>query len=524
MPERILQQKIFPYDGSQDSTKHPSLISPLDIVDSDNIIFTTYSTKKIRPGITGAFDQRPSGNKHILGGVDFWRLGTQRVVYWDGQDIWAVNSEGIKDNIKGQATLPVDEAVTFEKFAGFLMIFFQDGNTLPKGWAMAGPIFDLNTPANGMPNAPFGRVFLNSLWVPDPSVPGRIIKSRTGDPTLMTGGDSLAIDLDVNDGDPSGITAIFPPFFGSLYVAKRFSIYKITPIVTSTGTIYSVAKITNGVGCNSHNAVVAAESSIIFPSDRGLHYLNSTDKFSEVETSFLSRNIQPPWVKEMNFNRSRYMTAVYDFDLNSYLLTFPKVGRNFPTDLWGFNIAVGKFYRWRDYNQTGIFRYIDFTSKKARTMVTSKEGDIGYIDNENFSDYGKKYTLWLRSGIIMPSGTPDERYNFKFIAPIFVPQTSGQMKLTYKTDAKWMETLIFDLTTQETGDLLGIDFILGESYLGGLPQLKLEKRTIGGYAMTYQWFIEFEPSEQPEINEDFELLGVLVDVDRVEKTIGEVTA
>jgi len=41
MPEALLQQKIYPYDGAYDATKHPLLISPKDVVDSQNIIYTT---------------------------------------------------------------------------------------------------------------------------------------------------------------------------------------------------------------------------------------------------------------------------------------------------------------------------------------------------------------------------------------------------------------------------------------------------------------------------------------------------
>ena len=102
----------------------------------------------------------------------------------------------------------------------------------------------------------------------------------------------------MSDGDPDGITAIFPHFFCSLCVAKRYSIYKITTIVDSLGnTNYSVAKISDGNGCISHKAAIAVEDVIIFTSDQGWHVLRNMNNIHGVETYFLSLQIQQNWVE-----------------------------------------------------------------------------------------------------------------------------------------------------------------------------------------------------------------------------------
>lgn len=524
MAEALPQQKLFPYDGQQDSTRHPLLISPTDIVDSDNIIYTTYSTKKKRPGITELFDSRPSGSSAIVSGVDFHRSGSQRIVVFDGTTLRAMTTDGVESNITGNFTLPTDEMCSFEKFSGYLMAFFSGGATVPKGWTMSGSIADISAT---IPNAPFGRVFLNSLWVPDPSVPGRLLKSQTGSATAFTGGDSETIDLDVNDGDPDGITAIFPPFFGNLYVSKRLAIYKISPVMLSDGSIaYSVAKIIDGLGCNAHNAAIMVESYIMFTSDRGIHALSSSDKISGVDTQFLSASIQPKWVSDTNFKRAKFMQAVYDVELNSYLLIFPAVSKNVPSDVWGYSIAANKWYRWRDYNQTAIFRYIDFNNKKLKTVVGSRAGDIGFIDTSVKKDYGVNYSLYIESGIIAPSGSPNDRYSFNSISPIFVPQNIGTFDLTYKIDGRTIATEEFSLTSESLGDELGDTFVTGESVLGGLPQVKMDTRNIGGYGSFYSLLFEHEATETSDDTfvEDFELLGALVDVSPVQKNTGEVSA
>lgn len=518
MPENVLQQRLYPYDGSQDSTRHPILISPTDITDSDNIIYTTYSTKKKRPGISEAWDTRPPGNLNIIGGVDYWRLGTQYVVYYDGYSLYAVSSSGVWTSISSGIPLPVNETVSFTRYNGLLITFFGGAATPPKKWTQTGVVSNLGT---DVPYAAFGRVWLNRLWVPDPSVPGRVAYSRTGDPTAFTGGDSGTIDLDVSDGDPDGITAIFPPFFGGLYVAKRLSIYKIEPVILSDGSIiFSQVKILDGIGCNSHNAVVAVESNIIFTSDRGIHLFQSTDKISGVETQFLSASIQPDWVGGVNFRRAKYMQAVYDTELNSYILIFPRAGRNYPTDVWGYSLAANKWYRWRDYNQTAIFRYIDFNNKKAKTMIGSNSGDFGFIDTSTNKDYGNQYSIYIESGIISPI-SPDEQFTFESITPIFVPQSSGEFTLKYKIDGRVVDTLTFDMTDDSLGDPLG-EFILGESYLGGVPNVKVDKRNIGGNGMFYQLIISHKATGSND--EGFELLGILTDIDNVSKATGVTVA
>src|SRR3990167_2038784 len=163
MPEALLQQKIYPYDGQQDSTRHPLLIDPKDVVDSDNIIYTTYSTKKKRPGVSPAFIVRPAGNQPIMGGVDFWRLGVQKIVFYQDGRIKTSNSLGQVEDITGSFILPKDETVTFVTFQGFLAIFFSGGTVSPKAYIGSGVIFELGA---GIPNAPFGRVWLNKLWIP----------------------------------------------------------------------------------------------------------------------------------------------------------------------------------------------------------------------------------------------------------------------------------------------------------------------------------------------------------------------
>ena len=548
MVDKLQQQKLYPYAGSEDLTKNPLLISPTDIIESDNIIYTTYSTKKKRPGLSQAFAKLAKMGRRVLGIKDFWRLGVQRVVVWDGQYLWSINPiTSDLTNITGDNKLPIDQTVSFEAFYGFLIIFFGGGQTPIKSWNQTGTIVDLiSTPTIQVPHpetyyvAPFGRLFLNRLVIPDPIYKGRMLLSATNDPQDFEGADATAVDCGINDGDPVGPAAIFPEYYGNLYIGKWLSIWQISPITLDDGSIFfKPVKITGGVGCISHNGVAAVENDIFFPSHRGVHSLISTRKFAQFETDFKSLKIQNLWTKNVNFKRSQYIQSIYDIASNAVLWIYPSSSYNYPTEVLGYsmvsesvlkvstaameaaevNKATIKWFRWQSYNQTAIASYVDPNTKTLTTLVGDGAGNLSIIDPEAKTDLGKPINIFLQSGIICASGAPDDTFEFDFIMPIFVPQTSGTFRIMMKVDGKVTNDLTFSMKDDSISALLGSTFVMGQSYLGGTPIVKFDKRRIGGNGMTYQLFITHEQAENEDPC-DFELLGVMMDIDMISKTTG----
>lgn len=519
MSDRPLQQKLYPYDGSQDVTKNPLLISPTDIVDSNNIIYTTYSTKKKRPGIRYAFNKFPTSGRHVLAQTDYWRLNKQYVVIWDGKYIWAIDGQtGVADNITGDFNLPTDQTVCFLKFFGLLIIFFGGGKTPIKYWNQQGTIQNL---INEDYTQPFGSVYYNRLVIPDLEYPGRILLSKTNDPTDFLSGDATSVDCGISDGDPEGVTGIFPEWNGLLYVGKRLSLWQISPqyLTDNTGASYLTfvpKKITTGVGVVSHNGIVSAENDIFFVSDRGFHSLVSTRKFSQYETNFMSLKIQPAFVESINFNRSQYIQGVYDIYTNSLIWVFPINGNLFPSGAWGYSLMAEKWFGWSSFGQTSIGQYINPETYRLSTMVGANNGNIGVLDHEVKTDYGQPIPCFVMSGIICPNGAPDDQFEFDNIMPLFVPQSAGTFRIVMKIDGAVINDLTFQMHEDLPGALLGVDFVLAQSYLGGISSIKGDNRTIMGTGMTYQLFIEHDGQDAV----DFEILGILVNVDINSKKIG----
>ncbi len=155
-------------------------------------------------------------------------------------------------------------------------------------------------------------------------------------------------------------------------------------------------------------------------------------------------------------------------------------------------------------------------------MVGSREGDLGFIDTQSRTDYGKKIHVFLQSGIICPGGSPNDNFLFNSFAPILVPQTSGSFTIGYKIDGKLIETLEFSQVANLGGNELGEEFTLGVSPLGGIPQVACDSRRIKGYGMMYEFFIDHGGTD--DTGDGFELLGILIDVDKTQKTTGRTVA
>lgn len=82
-------------------------------------------------------------------------------------------STGATDDITGANAIPTDETITFVPFNGLLIMMFGGGQTPVMAWTQSGSIFPLiQNPFPNNFNAAFGRVWLNSLWIPDPEYPG----------------------------------------------------------------------------------------------------------------------------------------------------------------------------------------------------------------------------------------------------------------------------------------------------------------------------------------------------------------
>lgn len=521
--KRYPQHKIYPYSGSQNSTVHPVLLDAKDVTFSDNIIYTLSSTKKIRPGLSSYFDnQKPSGSSPILKGKEFnfWDSTNNRIttrfVYFQNGEVKAINPE---NQIIQTIASGLSDAypVVIEVFFGLLILFIGDGQTIPLKWNGIGLMSNLYS--DGSTYTPRrGRKFMNRLWIDDPEIPGRIYGSKTNDPTDFTDSDAKTIDLNVNDGDPDGITAFMPPKDKVMYIGKRHSLFSLTPQYVGSNLEFVPNEISTDadIGCISHNGCVSAGGNVFFPSERGYHKLISSDVIIGIDTQFTSAKIQNDWTNEVGSFNSQFINACYSPKHNSIFILYPQSQDQYANSLFGYSLTTNDWYSWYNFNQVDVARITNFNTKKRETVFMSFEGDIGLLDDDVTTDYGQKYTMKIKSGTIVPTRFPDSKYSFKYVDFIFKPSSSGSFTFYFRVNGRLIDSYEIPITSPEGTSVLGEEFLLALSNLGGVNNTQIYTQKLKGDGIFYDFLITFTPDSD---SERLEIIGLNVDAEPIQRQL-----
>jgi hypothetical protein len=366
--------------------------------------------------------------------------------------------------------------VTFLAFNERLIIAFDQPGVLPRIYDPALDSFRLvegSAPDFFTMTTHFNRIFAN-----DKDDPDRLHYSETGDSDVWNGwNDSGAVDIFPGDGDPVGITTIFPPFKGRLFVAKKSKTYQV---VGSAPEDFQPMIISEGLGCEGPLSIAKLDlDDIVYASDKGFHSLAATSSYGDFEGTFLSKKIQPIYDDELNRNRLKYISGAYIPEINSIAFSVARNrGDTRETGFLLYNVELKEWYEWPDLDIKGIsvrrvgnLRKVIYATSGSRLVETQRPG---------FSDFGItaiRYTA--QSGTIYPSGNPKGYVGFKKITFYYKPRGRFSFTVTVKIDNQAAQFLSFSQTSE--GDALGVDFILGESTLGANNVLAPYTQTIDGY-------------------------------------------
>ena len=319
----------------------------------------------------------------------------------------------------------------------------------------------------------FNRVFANDKLNPD-----RVHYSETGDPDVWGGiSDSGAIDIFPGDGDAIGVSAIFPPFKGRLFITKKSKTYQL---VGSSPEDFQPIIVSEGLGCEGPLSIAKVDlDDIVYVSDKGFHSLAATTSFGDFEGAFLSKKIQSIFDDDLNRTRLKYIKGVYIPTINSIAFSVARLTSDtVETALLLYNVELKEWYEWPDLvvngmsvRRVGNTRKIVYVTSASRLVETQTVG---------FTDFGSTAIRYvIKSGTIYPAGNPKSYVGFKKITFYYKPVGRFSFTATLKIDNQEVQSLSFAQTSD--GDSLGVDFILGQSTLGSNNVLAPFTRTIDGY-------------------------------------------
>ena len=514
MASRNKYFELFPWVGGVNNSLDPSTIPSNQLVKAEHAVFGTRPSRKKREGITLNWDSNVSNSAKVIGIKDFWyddiinNAKIKRLVgVHDNGNIYSYNTAGAATllALDGGAT-PWPNPVTiasFEVMNNQLGIFVDGLGNTPKRWDGVNDVFDLG---GDPPDAAFARSHLGRLWTNDKNNKDRLHYCTTGNPEEWNGvGDSGALDIGLGDGDPSGITAIFPTYKGDLFVAKKTKLYRVTGYTPET---FSISLVSSGVGCISHNSIAQVDQDdMVFASERGFHSLVATANFGDFQGAFLSRDIQDTFNNDFSKPRLPYIKGSYLSQINSvaFTITDSALSTSYNNTVWLYNFEQKAWYSWPNIPCESIGYSTD--DDKNRWFLGGITGRIYKTFNGlnyDISETGVNTAIrfQIKTGIIY---VDDQRYlikGFKKFSLIFNPVGVFTLTVTIKIDNYSSQSFAF---TSDSGlvFLLGVSFILGTSTLGG--SLALAPYTIGidGYGRGIQIMIE-----QNNVDQQVEIQGM----------------
>ena len=522
----IGQVLVYPAKGGLETIAMPGLQTLGRVVDGSNFIVDINSAKKKWPGAVRYNSLSPNmvAGGPFKGLFDFWRLQPsgykgRRVTAVSGGKVWADHSDGVFVDVTGAFTIFPADNVSIETFYG-LMIMAFDNN--PAG----GPLkYDQSAAVASLlgtpPNGKYLRTFMDRLWIGGiKAAPDLVVGSSTDDPENyhtgpMPPGDAQYIYLDQGDQDPVGVTALFPPYYGRMVVAKRRSLYQIQNNFDSSGNAYFgvTPVVSSGLGCISHNGVVGLDSDVIYPSERGIHTMSMTNKLGQIDMEYMSAPIQNLYQENVDFFRADNMRAIYIPEINHYLLSLTTKSSAGNNDMvLGYNFGTGEWDVLNE-NVSAFSKFVDTSdANKTKVLVGDDKGRIGIIDTTKSGRvvtwFDERVTMQFTTGIIYPLGANTTEVTFRELTVFFKPQpiANSVVNVTALVDGIQRQDLEFSQTAQ-SGSLIGFSTI-GVAKIGGRGIVKNVSRQLHGVGKGIELIFTHKPVSD---DDDCEIYGFVIE-------------
>lgn len=493
--------------GGLNTTDNPIIVPPNQMTIANNVAIARTLARKKRGGLvrynTGSFPGTASfpeianpatAASAIRGIIQYWRYGSatgepaEDVFLHQDDKVWSIPDQiNAATDVTGALVLDPDAIPSYQVFEGIL--YWTD--SLASGYykwnalgIIPGNADNANPPDDGA--GKYLRAHQGRMWMAgNPSFPFRLYWSSALDAEdWSSGGGSTGGSLDLSyDGDPDGITAIFPPFQGRLYVATRRRIYEVRG---ATPEDFVVMPITQGIGCISHNAVSATPNDVIFCSDRGVHSLQRVEVSDQSDVTFLSRDIQSIWVSLLNRSLLVRTQSVFDENTNTYLVTCVGSGQQQNKTTLVFNIEFGTWTVWQDIDARSVCQVL--INNQSYILTGRENGEVAYIDENMSFDLQETngFPMQFRTGKIYPGDQIDTQFRVHSVTIIASTTRISNINVAWNLDSlDSTKSGNKSISMGQDTDVLGSTFIMGQSQLG-FGQFIAKKITVDNVGYNFQ--------------------------------------
>lgn len=520
---------LFPWNLGIDRTSMPGAQDPRSLYLADNIIFENNGSRKKFYGVKdlNLTSQQIGIPQAICQFVATYNTAPKieilRVI--NGRIEKTVDNEFV--DITGDAEIHPTDIVSISRFSNTAIFFFE--NTKPYYYTIGADqveelgIFD----SHKLSPPRFGRVHdFRLVYAGRGDNPHILTLSAPDNPfsyTLASGG--LSISVRDGDGDPKGINGISPTFRGELYVFKYSSIYKIY----GSPYGYGVADFCDDIGTVAHDTICSINNDVYWVSNRGIHSLQSTDKFGSVEEATLTFPIYNYFQDNVNWELAGRMKASYDQQSNCYLLNYASKFSPYNDSLIGINTLTKQIFEVKNGDFTNLCQVIDYENKKRKTIYLSNlNGDIGVLRRGYLKWFDDGIPLKIWTGIIFPTQNPSHVVTFTKMKLIVKPTLiDSEIVISYEIDNYQQGTEQLNLIAGGYGAVIGdINSIIGGNeeesrILGPNKDVLIKTININGVGSCISVKIDHDPSEE-NLEQDIEIYGLIIEYEYNEDKDGDI--
>lgn len=311
MPTRNSQYTVHPALGGLDVSSDASVLDPNFLVVADNIEYREGGQRKKRPGFatysTNSTDQSAampmvSSSASVRAIEDFWRYGgsltpTQNYVAVTGASIFASTGGGQWTALTASSSFGQDSNRNTNIVLAGDYAVISDGVSQPvayDGLALTSTTLVQPSTGSNWPIFTAGSYHLNRLFYHGvstaPSLVGYTAANNIFD---STGADTGSFTVNAGDGDR--VMAVSKPFYGSIYIFKGPQKGSVFQLSGSAPNDFAIAQVGYGAPVLNSKALVTTPTDVFWLSQFGVHSLETTVKFGNVEQAFLSLPIQHLW-------------------------------------------------------------------------------------------------------------------------------------------------------------------------------------------------------------------------------------
>ena len=299
-------------------------------------------------------------------------------------------------------TLPDSPQPTLIPFVD--RIIYAHKNQQMSAWdGKTSPTRLLNAPQTSLGAEHKGRLFVSGST----SQPLRVYFSgalNLNDWTTAEGGSFTTSGFfDIPDTDGSRVTAIRGNYYGDLIIWTKTSCWRATGSFVDPNNDFALVNVSDNLGCVGPRAFAQVGNDLYFQSLQGVHSLQTTLKYGDVETAFLSAPIMRLWMNDPYLDQEQVQddlrsTMSYVPERNCVYLGVALQNDSTIQHVLEYNVGTQQWAGiWGVEAPAMAFARLSLPEVPT-LMVGDESGRIAYQEAEPRVDFGSTgYTLKIRS-------------------------------------------------------------------------------------------------------------------------------